>query len=159
MVENDVACYYIWRVKMHKWDRLQCCSLVSTVEQWRNRTLTTTLRIKQKGCSVCSRGSLIVSVRHMESHKKPVGNAGTNKYWESARKQIHKRYAIESVWVFCLVTTTMSCKHKFLISEAYFDAESLGASLLPNAHKMTKLFYFFKRHSQHEHTIVTCSCC
>ena len=56
--------------------------------------------------------------------------------------------------VFRLATFTNSHKHKFVVSEARFHAESIGASPVIIAHKTAKLFKFLQVHSQHERPIV-----
>ena len=56
--------------------------------------------------------------------------------------------------VFCLATFANSHTHKFIIPEAHFDAESIGASAVKIARKTAKLFKFLQVPTQRERTIV-----
>ena len=55
--------------------------------------------------------------------------------------------------VFCLATFANSHAHKFIVPEAHFDAESVGASPVKIALKTAKLFKFLQVPTQRERTI------
>ena len=70
------------------------------------------------------------------------GKAGANEYCRGAGMQRTQKYAFHNVWdflfhYFCKVVHT-----KFILPEAHFHTESIGASPVVIAHKKVKLFKF-----------------